>query len=70
MEKRLRLLEAENARLKRGEGPAEPEHESNESDELREEIDGLVKHVQWLESLRQGWTSQPLQQARVQLEAA
>ncbi|CAK0834368.1 unnamed protein product, partial [Prorocentrum cordatum] len=72
LEKRLHQLEAENAKLRgspdSGGGDAAEEH--NESEELRDEIDGLSKHVQWLESVRSPWAELPLKAAREQLEGA
>ncbi|CAK0845646.1 unnamed protein product [Prorocentrum cordatum] len=41
-----------------------------ESQELRDEIDGLGKHVQWLESVRSPWAELPLKAVREQLEGA
>ncbi|CAK0847495.1 unnamed protein product, partial [Prorocentrum cordatum] len=72
LEKRLHQLEAESAKLRAspdlGGGDAAEEH--NESEELRDEIDGLSKHVQWLESVRSPWAELPLKAAREQLEGA
>ncbi|CAK0809242.1 unnamed protein product, partial [Prorocentrum cordatum] len=72
LEKRLQQLEAESARLRGSpdSGGGDAAVESNESEELRDEIDGLSKHVQWLESVRPPWAELPLKAAREELEGA
>ncbi|CAK0871424.1 unnamed protein product [Prorocentrum cordatum] len=70
LEKRLQSLEAENQCLRAPQDGAAAADETNGADELREEIDGLAKHVQWLGSVKLPWAAQPLLAAREQLEAA
>ncbi|CAK0884276.1 unnamed protein product, partial [Prorocentrum cordatum] len=72
LEKRLQQLEAENAKLRGSpdSGGGDAAVESNASEELRDEIDGLSKHVQWLGSVRSPWAELPLKAAREQLEGA
>ncbi|CAK0868250.1 unnamed protein product, partial [Prorocentrum cordatum] len=73
LEKRLQSLEAENQRLRAPQdGGQQSQAQASDlvSEELRDEIDGLVKHVQWLESVKLPWAAQPLQAARDQLEAS
>ncbi|CAK0910495.1 unnamed protein product [Prorocentrum cordatum] len=72
LEKRLQQLEAENAKLRGSPdtGGGDAAVETNESEELRDEIDGLGKHVQRLESVRSPWAVLPLKAAREQLEGA
>eukprot|EP00959_Pyramimonas_sp_CCMP1952_P283887 5934232-Pyramimonas_sp.AAC.1 len=70
LEKRSQSLEAESQRLRAPQDGGPAANESSESDELREDTDGLVKYVQRLESIKLPWMAQPLQVARGQLGAS